>query len=149
MLGVRVLPRDRFRISRTPDSRRADSKFHPRLRAFDGAINPFDKRVDVFPPPMSAVESSGHAIFAPAALVWKIDGARRLRVLIGIEIIIELHGIDVVSLHDIHDYFQRIVLHLAFAGVHPKKRLALRRDSFHPARVGSADMVSRYGTEMR
>ena len=75
-------------------------------------------------------QAVAQAVFFPRRVIGKIQFASRAILFrVGIKIIVELHAIHVVALHDIHDDAQDVFAHGGFAGVEPEL-VAVSADEF-------------------
>ena len=101
-----------------------------------------DQGVDIGATPVVARESSARShVFAPAGGVGKIDRpSAAIFLLVRIEVIVDVHAIDVVSLYDIGDDVDRALADGWFAWIHPQHRSI----AFDELGMRAADMIGRH-----
>ena len=134
--GVRVESRgDRLRIPRPPELERRDPELHPRFQLPYLRVQLLDELVDVRPPPVVARELSAvPPVCLPASLVGKIRGPVRATLRVRIEIVVEMHAVDVVALHHVEHHAQRLRAHRRLSRVHPELRPVFLHELRVPAR---------------
>src|SRR5690606_41927326 len=112
-----------------PDAERADADAHVRLDATHRRIELLDERVDVRSTPVGAAQSRLHAVATPRAIIRKLDEATsRIALLVWIEVVVEVHGIDVVATYDVADHFERLRARIRLRRIHPVVRAGAAQD---------------------
>src|SRR5690606_292439 len=105
----------------------------------DLPVKPGHQRVHVFATPVVAGQISAHrSITAVALVVGKGDQpAGAVPLLVRIEVVVNVHAVDVVPADYVDDDLHRSVLHLGLSGIHPQVR-AIPLDE---VRAGAAQVV--------
>ncbi len=134
----RIVTLDLGGIARAPDTERTYAELNPRFGGLDRFIDPFDEGINIFAPPIVTTQSSSSAEPFPAGIIWKIQvRTRRIRFFVGIKVIIEMHAIDVITLHNIHHDAKRVILDIFLARIEPEKLAILTNH----LRMGLADVI--------
>ena len=118
---------------RFADAEGTDAKAHPAFFSVDALVQSLDQLVDILAPPVGTRQLAAAAHIAlPRRLVWEIEvtlaagGAveRTFRALfdrVGIKIIVNVDGVDVVTLDDVKDHGKRLLGCGFFGRIHPQK----------------------------
>ena len=116
--------------ARPPDAERADAHPHPGFGRFDGFVHVLHEVVNVAP-------ALGGGF--PVSKAGGRPGAAGSG--IGVEIVVQVHPVNVVAAHDVHDNLQRVVAGGGGAGVHQQHGAV----SLHQIRACEGNMVAAYG----
>lgn len=114
---------DLFGVSGSPHTERAYADFDPRFDFLGVSVEALDELVDVVSAPVAAVELATHIlILLIGFLVREIDDFVRLFILnlIGVEIVVDVDSVNVVSFDDIENDCERVFLRFLFSGIHPE-----------------------------
>src|SRR5207249_1674551 len=107
---------DRRRYTRAPDAKRTDAHAHRRLFRLHATIKRLDKAVDILAPPIRTAQPARHAIALPRRVIGKL---RVVLCGIGIEVIVDMNAVDVVTLHDVEDHLEDVTVGVHLAGIDP------------------------------
>src|SRR5262249_41557055 len=110
-LRVRIQTINGRRIPGPPDAERAEANLHPRLQLFDFVVKLLDELVDVGAAPITARKFAAAVHVSAVRLVigeLDVPAGARISLEVRIEIIVDVHTIDVVALHDITDHAHRV-----------------------------------------
>ena len=128
-VGVEAL--DLLGVSGAPDAERADAEFHVGFDFVNLGVQAFDEIIDVHPAPVFAVHVSLKCF--PAGFIGK---RRAVGGGVGVEVVVDVDAIHIVTTGDIEDDLQRMGGSGRFGGVQPLVAIV----AAHELRMGAADV---------
>ena len=129
---------------RATQAERADAETHPRLLAVNAIVDAFHQQIDIAASPIGARQPAAQIDPSlPGGVVRKVLLDRRHAAgkvyRVGVEIVIDVYAVDVVSTHHVEDDIQRPLCSGILAGIHPQ----IAAIALHHLRVGVGDMHGR------
>jgi len=117
IVGIKAA--DSGRVIGPPYAERADADFDPRFGFVHGTVERFDEEVHISASPVGFGQgSAGSLVGFIGSVVWEL-GVLERRIGVGVEVIIKVNAIDIVSLDDIGDDLEGMSLDLGEAWIHP------------------------------
>ena len=106
------------------------------------AVHLLDEVVHIAPPPLVTLGLAAAHACGPVALEAVFIGEGQIATIstldrIGIEVVVDVHTVQVIALHHVGDHLQAVLLHLGLAGVEPH-HVAI---TVHPGRVAARHVL--------